>query len=49
MRMWKDYFEEMLNVECVKQSEYDDKDDIQKQKEQMINEAIIIEEVVEVI
>ena len=45
----KEYFEEPLNVKCEKQMRGDEEEDIEKQKEEMRNEWIRIEEVTEAI
>ena len=49
MDRWKESFEELLNVKCERQTEDVEEEDIQKQKEEMRNEVIIIEEVIEVV
>ena len=49
MNGWKEYFEELLNVKCERQTGDDEEEDIKEQKEEMRDEGIRIEEVIETI
>ena len=49
MNRWKEYFEELLNVKCERQTGDEEEDDIKEQKEEMRDEGIRIEEVIEAI
>ena len=46
---WKEYFEELLNVKCERQTGDYEEQDINEQKEEMRDEGITIEEVIEAI
>ena len=49
MDKWKEYFEELLNVKCERQTGDDEEAGIKEQKEEMRDEGIRIEEVIEAI
>lgn len=49
MERWKENYEELLSVEFERQTEYEEEENIQEQKEEMRDEAIIIEEVIEAV
>ena len=49
MGRWKEYFQELLNVKCERQTRHDKEVGIKEQKEEMKDEGIKIEEVTEAI
>ena len=48
MDRWKEYIEELLNVKCERHTG-DGEEDIQKQKKEMRDEVILIEEVMKAV
>ena len=49
MDKWKEYFEELLNVKCERQTGDDEEAGIKEQKEEMRGEGMRIEEVIETV
>ena len=39
MDRWKEYFEELLNVKCERQTGDDEEEDVKEQKEEMRDEG----------
>ena len=49
MNIWKEYFEELLNLKCERQIGDDEEKDIKQQKEEMREEGIRTEKVIQAI